>query len=255
MQAERQLIAQRPHQPQCPGFEVQSTATFVLGDDAPHRTVLHDQGKEQQRTVGAERVEPRRNPVPCTAHRQVCDVHIGLLFQRDVEDVALVGLIEAHLAQVDVDITAKSQATGILAPRRITQAQRHPAQPEGTVERLKHHLGDVVEVRTLRQYRSGLLQPFEEYRFGIRLIHGLLLTVISGERNRRDRFILIVGRGILLLQAGQRADRRRRTLRAGKPFGQQRSREIWFLCRRYSAQQAYEWGLVNKVVTTRAEMG
>jgi 2-ketocyclohexanecarboxyl-CoA hydrolase len=30
--------------------------------------------------------------------------------------------------------------------------------------------------------------------------------------------------------------------------GEKRAREIWFLCRRYSAQQALEWGLVNKVV-------
>jgi naphthoate synthase len=30
--------------------------------------------------------------------------------------------------------------------------------------------------------------------------------------------------------------------------GEKRAREIWFLCRRYSAQQAETWGLVNKVV-------
>jgi 2-ketocyclohexanecarboxyl-CoA hydrolase len=30
--------------------------------------------------------------------------------------------------------------------------------------------------------------------------------------------------------------------------GEKRAREFWFLCRRYSAQQAYEMGLVNKVV-------
>jgi len=30
--------------------------------------------------------------------------------------------------------------------------------------------------------------------------------------------------------------------------GEKRAREIWFLCRRYSAQQAADWGLVNKVV-------
>ncbi len=30
--------------------------------------------------------------------------------------------------------------------------------------------------------------------------------------------------------------------------GEKRAREIWFLCRRYTAQQAYEWGLVNRVV-------
>jgi len=30
--------------------------------------------------------------------------------------------------------------------------------------------------------------------------------------------------------------------------GEKRAREIWFFCRRYSAQQALEWGLVNKVV-------
>lgn len=31
-------------------------------------------------------------------------------------------------------------------------------------------------------------------------------------------------------------------------IGEKRAREVWFLCRRYSAEQAYDWGLVNKVV-------
>ena len=31
-------------------------------------------------------------------------------------------------------------------------------------------------------------------------------------------------------------------------IGEKRMREIWFLCRQYSAEQALEWGLVNKVV-------
>lgn len=31
-------------------------------------------------------------------------------------------------------------------------------------------------------------------------------------------------------------------------IGQKRSREMWYLCRQYSAQEAYEMGLVNKVV-------
>ena len=30
--------------------------------------------------------------------------------------------------------------------------------------------------------------------------------------------------------------------------GQKKAREIWFLCRRYTAQQALDWGLVNKIV-------
>ena len=30
--------------------------------------------------------------------------------------------------------------------------------------------------------------------------------------------------------------------------GEKRAREIWFLCRRYTAEQAADWGLVNKVV-------
>ncbi|MCZ6872964.1 MAG: enoyl-CoA hydratase-related protein [bacterium] len=30
--------------------------------------------------------------------------------------------------------------------------------------------------------------------------------------------------------------------------GHKRAREMWFLCRRYTAQQAYEWGLANAVV-------
>ncbi len=33
-----------------------------------------------------------------------------------------------------------------------------------------------------------------------------------------------------------------------RAVGEKRAREIWFLCRRYSAQQAFEWGLANKVV-------
>jgi naphthoate synthase len=33
-----------------------------------------------------------------------------------------------------------------------------------------------------------------------------------------------------------------------RQIGQKRSREIWFLCRQYGAEQAYDWGLVNEVV-------
>jgi 2-ketocyclohexanecarboxyl-CoA hydrolase len=33
-----------------------------------------------------------------------------------------------------------------------------------------------------------------------------------------------------------------------RAVGEKRAREIWFLCRKYSAQQAQEWGLANKVV-------
>lgn len=32
-------------------------------------------------------------------------------------------------------------------------------------------------------------------------------------------------------------------------LGEKRAREVWYLCRRYSAQRAMEWGLVNEVVT------
>jgi 2-ketocyclohexanecarboxyl-CoA hydrolase len=31
-------------------------------------------------------------------------------------------------------------------------------------------------------------------------------------------------------------------------IGEKRAREVWYLCRKYSAQQALEWGLVNAVV-------
>lgn len=33
-----------------------------------------------------------------------------------------------------------------------------------------------------------------------------------------------------------------------RAVGEKRAREIWFLCRRYSAEKAESWGLVNKVV-------
>jgi naphthoate synthase len=33
-----------------------------------------------------------------------------------------------------------------------------------------------------------------------------------------------------------------------RQIGQKRAKEIWFLCRQYTAQQALEWGLVNAVV-------
>ena len=31
-------------------------------------------------------------------------------------------------------------------------------------------------------------------------------------------------------------------------IGQKRAREVWFLCEFYNAQQALDWGLINKVV-------
>ena len=31
-------------------------------------------------------------------------------------------------------------------------------------------------------------------------------------------------------------------------IGQKRAREVWYLCRQYGAEQAYDWGLVNQVV-------
>ena len=33
-----------------------------------------------------------------------------------------------------------------------------------------------------------------------------------------------------------------------RQIGQKRAREIWYLCRQYGAEQAYDWGLVNAVV-------
>jgi 2-ketocyclohexanecarboxyl-CoA hydrolase len=33
-----------------------------------------------------------------------------------------------------------------------------------------------------------------------------------------------------------------------RALGEKRAREIWFMCRRYSAEQAVEWGLANKAV-------
>jgi naphthoate synthase len=33
-----------------------------------------------------------------------------------------------------------------------------------------------------------------------------------------------------------------------RAIGEKRAREIWFLCRQYSANQAFDWGLANKVV-------
>lgn len=33
-----------------------------------------------------------------------------------------------------------------------------------------------------------------------------------------------------------------------RQVGQKRSREVWYLCRQYGAEQAYDWGLVNEVV-------
>lgn len=35
-------------------------------------------------------------------------------------------------------------------------------------------------------------------------------------------------------------------------IGSKRSREIWYLCRQYGAEQAYDWGLVNEVVPLAA---
>jgi naphthoate synthase len=37
-----------------------------------------------------------------------------------------------------------------------------------------------------------------------------------------------------------------------RSVGQKRAREVWFLCRQYSAQEAYEMGMVNTVVSLEA---
>jgi naphthoate synthase len=37
-----------------------------------------------------------------------------------------------------------------------------------------------------------------------------------------------------------------------RQIGQKRAREVWFLCRQYGAEQAYDWGLVNSVVPLEA---
>jgi 1,4-dihydroxy-2-naphthoyl-CoA synthase len=38
------------------------------------------------------------------------------------------------------------------------------------------------------------------------------------------------------------------TIYLARVIGEKRAREMWFLCRRYSAQEAFQMGLVNKVV-------
>jgi naphthoate synthase len=38
------------------------------------------------------------------------------------------------------------------------------------------------------------------------------------------------------------------SIQLARMVGQKRAREIWYLCRQYTAQEAYEMGLVNKVV-------
>jgi naphthoate synthase len=38
------------------------------------------------------------------------------------------------------------------------------------------------------------------------------------------------------------------SIQLARMVGQKRAREIWYLCRQYSAQEAYDMGLVNKVV-------
>ena len=37
-----------------------------------------------------------------------------------------------------------------------------------------------------------------------------------------------------------------------RQIGQKRAREVWFLCRQYGAEQAFDWGLVNSVVPLAA---
>jgi len=121
LQPERELIAQRAHQAQCPGLQLQRFALCMLGDDEAYDPLLHHQRQEQHRPARTELAVPTRNAVACTAHGQIGDVYVGLLPEGHVEDIFFVGLAEAQRPQTGIHVAAKA---------RPAQGS-HPAPPSG----------------------------------------------------------------------------------------------------------------------------
>jgi 2-ketocyclohexanecarboxyl-CoA hydrolase len=115
-----------------------------------------------------------------------------------------------------------------------------------------------------QRHESGDYGPTQYGLFEIELLHRLIRDIPKPVIAAVNGFAIggghvlhvlcdltIAGRGAKFGQVGPRVgsfDAGFGTAYLARVVGQKRAREIWFLCRQYTAEQAAEWGLVNAVV-------
>jgi len=101
----------------------------------------------------------------------------------------------------------------------------------------------LFEIETLHEVIRNCPKPVIAAVNGYAIGGGHVLHVICD--------VTIASEDAVFGQAGPRVgsfDAGYGTAYLARVVGEKRAREIWFFCRQYSAQQAAEWGLVNKVV-------
>jgi len=101
----------------------------------------------------------------------------------------------------------------------------------------------LFEVETLQQVIRDIPKPVIAAVNGLAIGGGHVLHVVCD--------VSIAAEGARFGQAGPRVgsfDAGYGTAYLARVVGEKRAREIWLFCRQYDAQQALDWGLVNKVV-------
>ncbi len=97
--------------------------------------------------------------------------------------------------------------------------------------------------------RGTVGMPIEELQTAIRDLRKVSIARVQGFATLCD--LTIASEKAVFGQVGPKVgsvDPGWGTALLARHVGEKRAREIWFLCRRYTAQQAYDMGLVNKVV-------
>ena len=117
--------------------------------------------------------------------------------------------------------------------------------------------GDSSEPKSMRRGRGVIGVPVEQIHAAIREVPKPVIAKVGGFAIGGGNVmatvcdLTIAAESAVFGQVGPRVgsvDPGFGTAYLARIVGEKRARELWFLCRRYSAQEAYAMGLVNKVV-------
>jgi 2-ketocyclohexanecarboxyl-CoA hydrolase len=117
--------------------------------------------------------------------------------------------------------------------------------------------GDTGDAKSTRRGRGTIGVPVEQVHASIREVPKPVIAKVRGFAIGGGNVIAtvcdftIAAESAVFGQVGPKVgsvDPGFGTAYLARIVGEKRARELWFLCRRYSAQEAYQMGLVNKVV-------
>ena len=117
--------------------------------------------------------------------------------------------------------------------------------------------GDASEKKNERRARGMIGVPLEELHTAIRDAPKPVIAKVRGYAIGGGNVIAtlcdltIAGKGAVFGQVGPKVgsvDPGWGTAYLSRVIGEKRAREFWYLCRRYTADEAFQMGLVNKVV-------